>query len=71
MLSLSTPTSVVEAIEGPGGLLAHARRGQVVIDTTTSDAPTTRRVATALATAGVRFVDAPVSGRRSSPAMGN
>jgi 3-hydroxyisobutyrate dehydrogenase len=62
VLSLPAPTSVVEVIEGPCGLLSHARRGQVVIDTTTSDAPTTRRLAAALATVGVRFIDAPVSG---------
>lgn len=62
VLSLPTPTSVVAVIEGPDGLLAHARSGQVVIDTTTSDAPTTRRVAAALEAAGVRFIDAPVSG---------
>jgi 3-hydroxyisobutyrate dehydrogenase-like beta-hydroxyacid dehydrogenase len=46
----------------PGSGPADARPGQLVIDTTTSDPTTTRRVAAALAAVGVRFLDAPVSG---------
>ncbi|AJK50644.1 NAD(P)-dependent oxidoreductase [Burkholderia plantarii] len=64
LLLLSLPTSaVVEAVVlGEDGVLAHARRGAIVVDTTTADPDSTRRVAAALAERGIGFVDGPVSG---------
>ena len=44
------------------GLLNHISAGSVVIDSSTIDCATSRNVAKALATKGVGFVDAPVSG---------
>jgi len=44
------------------GLINHIAKGSVVIDSSTIDATTSRKVASALAKEGINFVDAPVSG---------
>ena len=58
------PTSrEVEAVlEGPDGLLAGMRDGCVLVDCTSGDPATSRRIATRLADRGIGFMDAPVSG---------
>jgi 3-hydroxyisobutyrate dehydrogenase len=64
LLILSLPTAeIVEAVvAGPGGVIAHARPGLRVVDTSTSHPETTRRLAAALAAQGMAMIDAPVSG---------
>jgi 3-hydroxyisobutyrate dehydrogenase len=64
LLVLSLPTAeIVEAVvAGPGGVIAHARPGLRVVDTSTSHPETTRRLAAALAAHGMAMIDAPVSG---------
>jgi 3-hydroxyisobutyrate dehydrogenase len=47
---------------GPRGVLEGARRGQIAIDMSTIDPATTRKVGARLEAAGVRMLDAPVSG---------
>jgi 3-hydroxyisobutyrate dehydrogenase len=47
---------------GDGGVLEGARRGQIAIDMSTIDPATTRKVGARLDAAGVRMLDAPVSG---------
>ena len=44
------------------GLINHINKGSVVIDSSTIDAATSRKVAVALAKKDINFVDAPVSG---------
>ena len=44
------------------GLINYIAKGSVVIDSSTIDAATSRKVAAALAEQGINFVDAPVSG---------
>ncbi|EFH13748.1 NAD(P)-dependent oxidoreductase [Teichococcus cervicalis] len=62
----------VEAVAtAPGGLLARSDRKVVVIDTSTSDPGTTRRLAATLAAAGHALLDAPVSGGPSGAAAGS
>jgi 3-hydroxyisobutyrate dehydrogenase len=62
----------VEAVAtAPGGLLERQDRRVVVIDTSTSDPVTTRRLAARLATAGHGLLDAPVSGGPSGAATGS
>jgi len=62
VLSLPT-TAIVEAVlEGEGGLTARAQRGLLVVDTTSGDPQATRALAARLQAAGLRFIDAPVSG---------
>ncbi|MCA8439737.1 NAD(P)-dependent oxidoreductase [Burkholderia multivorans] len=64
VLILSLPTSaIVEAVVlGDGGVASHAKRGLIVIDTTTADPNSTRKVAAALDAHGIGFIDGPVSG---------
>ncbi|WP_419897517.1 NAD(P)-dependent oxidoreductase [Roseomonas sp. USHLN139] len=61
----------VEAVAtAPGGLLDRSDRKVVVIDTSTSDPVTTRRLAATLAAAGHGLLDAPVSGGPTGAATG-
>ena len=62
VLHLCLPNSaVVEAtVRGPDGILAGAREGLIVIDTTTADPASTVRLAEELAASGVTLVDAPL-----------
>jgi 3-hydroxyisobutyrate dehydrogenase len=64
VLVLSLPTSeiVEKVVLGEGGIAANAKHGLIVVDTTTADPNSTRKVAAALREAKVGFVDGPVSG---------
>ncbi len=62
ILSLPTAAIVEDVVAGPEGILANARRGVLVIDTSTSHPDTTCRLATKLEAAGMKMLDAPVSG---------
>ncbi|HEY7458305.1 MAG TPA: NAD(P)-dependent oxidoreductase [Xanthobacteraceae bacterium] len=58
-----TGSAEVEAnVRGPGGLKAGARKGQIVVDTSTSDPNSTLALAKELAPLGVAFCDAPLGG---------
>lgn len=54
----------------PGGLMAGARSGQVIIDLGTSPVDTTRALAEQFAARGVIFVDAPVARTRAAAEAG-
>jgi 3-hydroxyisobutyrate dehydrogenase-like beta-hydroxyacid dehydrogenase len=57
-----TGSPQVEAVvTGPGGLLAGAARGLVIVDTSTSEPDSTARLREACAAVGVTFVDAPLA----------
>ncbi len=60
--SLPDPTAVEDVYLGKAGLVAHARKGQVYVDTSTVDPDLSRRLASTLAEKGASFLDAPVSG---------
>jgi 3-hydroxyisobutyrate dehydrogenase len=62
ILSLPLAAHVLEVVEGPGGVLAAAAKGTIIIDTSTSEASVSRKLAEACATRGIGFLDAPVSG---------
>ncbi|MBG7619410.1 NAD(P)-dependent oxidoreductase [Herbaspirillum sp. AP02] len=64
MVVLSLPTSdiVEQVVLGEGGLLQCGTDGLVIVDTTTADPNSTRRLAAELQAAGMQLVDAPVSG---------
>ncbi|MGL4637516.1 MAG: NAD(P)-dependent oxidoreductase [Beijerinckiaceae bacterium] len=62
VLSLPLAKHVAETVEGDSGVLASAKRGAVVIDTSTSEASVSRRLASLCASKGIGFLDAPVSG---------
>ena len=64
VLILSLPTSdiVEQVVLREGGVAASAKPGLIVVDTTTAEPGSTRKVAAALAERKVGFVDGPVSG---------
>lgn len=62
VLSLPNSAIVRGLIEGPNGLAALAQPGLILIDTTTADPTVTTAFAPILLDAGIRFIDAPVSG---------
>jgi 3-hydroxyisobutyrate dehydrogenase len=70
VFSLPYARDVAAVVSAPNGLLQRHDRKVVVIDTSTSDPGTTRRLATRLAEAGHGLLDAPVSGGPSGAASG-
>ena len=70
VFSLPLARDVEAVVTAEGGLLSRTDRKVVVIDTSTSDPGTTRRLAERLAAAGHALLDAPVSGGPSGAAEG-
>jgi 2-hydroxy-3-oxopropionate reductase len=60
--SLPAPQHVEQAILGEGGVLEGAKRGSVIIETSTIDPPTIKKIANEAEKKGVYVLDAPVSG---------
>ncbi len=58
----STSHDVEGVLDGPDGLLAGLARGATLVDCTSGDPATSRRIAARLAAVGADFLDAPVSG---------
>ncbi len=58
------PTShdVVSLLDGPDGLIAGMAKGSVLLDCTSGDPANSRAIAARLASHGIAFLDAPVSG---------
>lgn len=72
-LSLPDAAAVEAAVLGAAadaGLMAGARAGDVIFDLSTVEPASTRRLAGRVAAAGVRLIDAPVSGSVSGAAAG-
>ena len=59
---LPTSRDVEALLDGANGLLAGLSKDAIVVDCTSGDPTTTRRIAARLAEHGVSFLDAPVSG---------
>lgn len=59
---LPVSADVASLLDGPDGLLAGLAAGAVLVDCTSGDPATSRRIAARLAEQGVGFLDAPVSG---------
>ncbi len=53
---------VESVLDGPSGLLATMKAGSTLVDCTSGDPVTSKRIAARLAGQGIDFVDAPVSG---------
>jgi 3-hydroxyisobutyrate dehydrogenase len=70
MLSLPDSTVVEAVIEGPDGILAGARPGQIVVDLSTSSPSSTIRLAAALAARQVPMIDAGISGGAAAAEKG-
>ncbi len=61
-LSLPDSTAVESVLYGPGGLAAACRPGQIVVDLSTADPDSTRRIHADLAARGAQLLDAGISG---------
>jgi 3-hydroxyisobutyrate dehydrogenase len=59
---LPVSSDVESLLDGPDGLLAGLATGGLLIDCTSGDPATSRRIAARLAERGIGFLDAPVSG---------
>jgi 3-hydroxyisobutyrate dehydrogenase-like beta-hydroxyacid dehydrogenase len=72
VVMLSLPDShVVEAVvDGEAGLIAMAREGQVIVDLSTSNPESTRRIHAALDERGAHFLDAGISGGAAAAEKG-
>jgi 3-hydroxyisobutyrate dehydrogenase len=66
----STSPDVYSVLDGNDGLLAGLKRGAVVVDCTSGDPATSKKIAARLAEKGARFIDAPVSGGTSGAEKG-
>lgn len=66
------PTSleVEQLLSGPSGVIGHLERGSTLVDCTSGDPASSRRIATMLAEHNVAFLDAPVSGGVSGAEKG-
>lgn len=62
LLSLPGPADVVQAVTGERGVLVAPTLPRAVVDLSTNDVATVRRLHDRCAAAGVAFLDAPVSG---------
>ena len=60
-LCVTGTPQVEEIVQGEAGLLGSMKKGSVLIDTSTSEPPSTLRLAETLSERGVRFADAPLS----------
>ena len=67
---LPTSREVEALLDGPDGLEAGLERGALLVDCTSGDPGTSRRIAQRLAKRGVGFADAPVSGGVSGAEAG-
>lgn len=63
LLSLPLPAHVVAVVTGDTGLLAYPREGLTIVDTSTVDPETSRRLADEAESVGVEYLDAPILGR--------
>jgi 3-hydroxyisobutyrate dehydrogenase len=61
LCSLPSPQSVIDATIGENGVVHSLQPGATVVDMSTTDPATAQRVAGTLASAGINFLDAPVS----------
>ena len=71
MLSLPSWNSLLEAVEGKGGILESVQRGQIVMDISTSPPRESKALGERLAKKGIEWVDAPVSGSAAQTRVGN
>lgn len=62
MISMPTSKQVEMNVLGADGILENAKSGAVVIDLTSADASSTRKLSEMLAEKGIELLDAPVSG---------
>lgn len=70
LLSLPDSHAVEAVLEGPNGLIAHARNGQIIVDLSTAAPRSTRRLSALLQARGAVLVDAGISGGAAAAEKG-
>lgn len=71
LLSLPTWKSVLEVVEGRDGVAVGARKGQIVVDTSTSPPWESRALGERLSKKGIEWMDVPISGSSAQAWVGN
>lgn len=71
ILSLPNWNIVREAVEGKDGILAKPRKGQIVMDMSTSPPVESRNMAQKLEKLGIEWMDVPISGSSAQAKVGN
>ncbi|MDI7258571.1 MAG: NAD(P)-dependent oxidoreductase [Thermodesulfobacteriota bacterium] len=71
LLSLPTWNAVLRAVEEKDGVVAGAKKGQIVVDTSTSPPWESRALGERLAQKGIEWMDVPISGSSAQARMGN
>jgi 3-hydroxyisobutyrate dehydrogenase-like beta-hydroxyacid dehydrogenase len=71
ILSLPNWNAVLEAVEGKDGVAAAARKGQIVLDTSTSPPWESIAMGEKLVQKGIEWMDVPISGSSAQARMGN
>lgn len=71
ILSLPNWNIVREAVEGNVGILTNSKRGQIVLDMSTSPPVESRAMAQKLEKCGIEWMDAPISGSSAQAKVGN
>jgi 3-hydroxyisobutyrate dehydrogenase-like beta-hydroxyacid dehydrogenase len=71
ILSLPSWKAVVDVVEGKGGLLQNPRKGQIVMDASTSPPWESKAMAERLAKKGMDWMDVPISGSSTQARVGN
>lgn len=56
------PTDVLKVYTGPDGIIANAKKDAILIDSSTVDPETSKKIESQASAKGIRFVDAPVTG---------
>ena len=71
LLSLSSWEAVLEAVEGKEGIVHGAKKGQIIIDMSTSPPWESRGLGERLAKRGLHWMDIPISGSSVQAGVGN
>jgi 3-hydroxyisobutyrate dehydrogenase-like beta-hydroxyacid dehydrogenase len=71
LLSLPSWDAVLEAVGGKGGVMEGARKGQIVVDTSTSPPWESKALGERLAKKGIEWMDVPISGSSAQARVGN
>jgi 3-hydroxyisobutyrate dehydrogenase-like beta-hydroxyacid dehydrogenase len=71
LLSLPTWYAVLDAVEGKDGVIKGARKGEIVVDTSTSPPWESRALGERLAKKGIEWMDVPISGSSAQARVGN
>ena len=71
MLSLPNWDAVLDVVEGKDGVLQGVRRGQIVLDTSTSPPWESKALGKKLTRKGIEWMDVPISGSSAQARVGN